>query len=110
MLITFLSYLALQILPAPILTVGILAALRLLTWKRGLAITVCTAIVVAWFRIHHTDFAMACLGNACQGNWELRGYLAIYGVTVVGGLLIASLLIPLALRFTQQGDSGAAPA
>jgi hypothetical protein len=53
---------------------------------------------------------MACLGAACEGNWVLRGYLAIYAVAVTGGLIVALILIPVALRFRRKDDADAAPA
>jgi hypothetical protein len=103
------AQLALQILPAPILTVGVLGAFGILTWKRGLGLTACTAIVATWLRLRFADFAMACLGAGCNGNWMLQGYLFIYGMAVVGGLVVALVLIPLALRLRPKG-TGAAPA
>ena len=104
------AQLALQVLPAPILTVGVLGGVGALTWKRGLGLTACTAVLVTWLRLHFMDFAMACVGPTCNDNWMLRGYLLIYGTTIVGGLIVALVLIPIALRLRPKTGPGGAPA
>ena len=110
MRVALLAHLAILVLPAPIIIIGALGALRALTWVRGLMGTALGAVVASWIYLHVSDFAFACIGPGCGENWLLRGYLMFYGTAVVGGLLASLLFIPIILSFTRKWADDAPPA
>ena len=105
-----LGHLAMLVLPAPIIVIGALAGLRLLTWRRGLAVTALGQLVATWLHLHFADFAIACVGTGCQENWLLRGYLTFYSEAILAALLVSVVLIPIALWLSPKRAHGAPPA
>ncbi len=105
-----LGHLAILVLPAPIIVIGALAGLRLLTWRRGLVVTALGQLVATWLYLHFADFAFACVGTGCQENWLLRGYLAFYSEAILAALIASMVLIPVALRLSPKRADDAPPA
>jgi len=101
---------AIQILPAPILAVTLLAAIRRLTWVPALLLTAGLALVATWVRLHFFDFAIACIGAGCTGDWITEAYLFSYGSSVVTGILVAAILIPIVRRLRPNRNNDAASA
>ena len=101
---------AIQILPPPILAVALLAAFRRLTWVPALLLTAGLALVATWVRLHFFDFAIACIGAGCTGGWTTEAYLVLYGSSVVTGVLIAAILIPVVRRLRPNRSNDAASA
>jgi hypothetical protein len=103
-------HLAIQILPPPILAVALLAAFRKLTWVPALLLTAVLALVATWVRLHFFDFAIACIGAGCTGNWTTKAYLFLYGSPVVMGIFVAAILIPIVrwLRPNRNNDAASA--
>jgi len=93
-----LAHLAVLILPAPILAVGTLFVLRRLSWMLALVLTTVLALVATWLHLHMSDVAMGCTGAGCEGHWLLRDYLAYAGTAVLGGWLVAALLLTISRR------------
>ena len=105
-----LGHLAILVLPAPIIVIGALGGLRLLTWRRGLVVTALGQLVAMWLHLHFSDFAIACVGTGCQENWLLRGYLTFYSEAILAALIVSLVLIPVALRLSPKGAHGPPPA
>jgi len=105
-----LRHLAILVLPAPVIVVGALAGLGLLTWRRGLVVTAIGQLVATWLYLHFSDFAFACVGTGCQENWLLRGYLTFYSEAILAALIVSLVLIPVALRLSPKGAHGPPPA
>jgi energy-converting hydrogenase Eha subunit A len=101
---------AIQILPAPILAVSLLAAIRKLTWVPALLLTAGLALVATWVRLHFFDFAMACIGAGCTGDWTTKAYRFLYGSSLVTGILVAAILIPIVRRLRPNRSNDAASA
>ncbi len=105
-----LGHLAILVLPAPIIVIGALAGLRLLTWRRGLVVTAVGQLVATWLHLHFSDFAFACIGTGCQENWLLRGYLTFYSEAILAALIVSMVLVPVALRLSPKRAHDAPPA
>ena len=105
-----LGHLAILVLPAPIIVIGALAGLRLLTWRRGLVVTAVGQLVATWLHLHFSDFAFACIGTGCQENWLLRGYLTFYSEAILAALIVSMVLIPVALWLSPKGAHDPPPA
>ncbi|SRR6266567_7904965 len=110
MRVDLLAHLAILVLPAPIIIIGVLGTLRALTWVRGLVGTALGTIIASWIHLQLSDFAFACIGTGCGDNWLLPGYLMFYGTAVVGGLLASLLFIPIMISFTRKRADDAPPA
>ena len=102
MRVELLAHLAILVLPAPIIIIGVLSALRALTWVRGLVGTALGEIVATSIHLRLSDFAFACIGAGWGDTCLLRGYLMFYGTAVAGGLLASLVLIPIMLSFTRK--------